>query len=428
MATINPYPSTFQTSLDFAKELDQSDSLATYRNTFYFPKQKKGTPFLYFCGNSLGLQSHGVEALLLQELKDWKELGVEGHFHAKRPWVSYSEFFAVKLAKVVGALPKEVVVMNTLTSNLHLMMVSFYRHSRKRYKIVIEKTAFPSDKYAVSSQLRFHGFDPAEALIQLTPRAGEETLRMEDIEKVLRENGDAIALVILGGVNYYTGQFFNLKRITEIGHEIGAMVGFDLAHAAGNVILELHNWNVDFAVWCHYKYLNGGPGSTAGVFVHERHLGAVNIPRFEGWWGHDKATRFKMIDNFVPMQNAEAWNLSNAPVFSMAPLLASLELFDQVGMQALRRKSEAMGAYFEYLLGHIETDKIRVITPKNKEDKGCQLSLQILQADRRLFDQVCTKGVIADWREPDVIRVAPVPMYNSFEDIYQFIKILKACL
>ena len=276
--------------------------------------------------------------------------------------------------------------------------------------------------------MRFHGFDPAEALIQLTPRAGEETLRMEDIEKVLRENGDAIALVILGGVNYYTGQFFNLKRITEIGHEIGAMVGFDLAHAAGNVILELHNWNVDFAVWCHYKYLNGGPGSIAGVFVHERHLGAVNIPRFEGWWGHDKATRFKMIDNFVPMQNAEAWNLSNAPVFSMAPLLASLELFDQVGMQALRRKSEVMGAYFEYLLGHIETDKIRVITPKNKEDKGCQLSLQILQADRRLFDQICTKGVIADWREPDVIRVAPVPMYNSFEDIYQFIKILKACL
>ena len=428
MATINSYPSTFQTSLDFAKELDQSDPLATYRNTFYLPKQKKGTPFLYFCGNSLGLQSHGVEALLLQELKDWKELGVEGHFHAKRPWVSYSEFFVVKLAKVVGALPKEVVVMNTLTSNLHLMMVSFYRHSRKRYKIVIEKTAFPSDKYAVSSQLRFHGFDPAEALIQLTPRAGEETLRMEDIEKVLRENGDAIALVILGGVNYYTGQFFNLKRITEIGHEIGAMVGFDLAHAAGNVILELHNWNVDFAVWCHYKYLNGGPGSIAGVFVHERHLGAVNIPRFEGWWGHDKATRFKMIDNFVPMQNAEAWNLSNAPVFSMAPLLASLELFDQVGMQALRRKSEAMGAYFEYLLGHIETDKIRVITPKNKEDKGCQLSLQILQADRRLFDQICTRGVIADWREPDVIRVAPVPMYNSFEDIYQFIKILKACL
>jgi kynureninase len=410
----------------FAQSLDQNDPLRSYREQFHIPKHSDGSDILYFCGNSLGLQPKAVEAIILQELNDWKEFGVEGHFHAKRPWMPYHEFFSEKLAKVVGALPEEVVVMNTLTTNLHLMMVSFYRPSEKRYKIVIEGGAFPSDKYAVDSQLRYHGFDPAEGLIQLRPRMGEDTLRTEDIEAVIRKYADSIALIMLGGVNYYTGQLFDMKRITEVGHDIGAVVGFDLAHAAGNYPVKLHDWNVDFAVWCHYKYLNSGPGSIAGAFVHKKHLGKTNIPRFEGWWGHDKNTRFKMQGQFVPSSTAEAWQLSNAPVFSMAPLLASLELFDAAGMDNLREKSLKLTAYMEFLLGQIKTDRIRIITPKNPNDRGCQLSIQVRNADKTLFNAITEKGVIADWREPDVIRVAPVPLYNSYSDVWKFVEILKS--
>jgi kynureninase len=414
------------TSESFALEADQNDPLRSYREQFHIPKHSDGSDILYFCGNSLGLQPKGVEAIMLQELNDWKEFGVEGHFHAKRPWMPYHEFFSEKLAKVVGALPEEVVVMNTLTTNLHLMMVSFYRPSEKRYKIVIEGGAFPSDKYAVDSQLRYHGFNPAEGLIQLRPRMGEDTMRTEDIEAVIRKYADSIALIMLGGVNYYTGQLFDMKRITEVGHDIGAVVGFDLAHAAGNYPVKLHDWDVDFAVWCHYKYLNSGPGSIAGAFVHKKHLGKTNIPRFEGWWGHDKNTRFKMQGQFVPSSTAEAWQLSNAPVFSMAPLLASLELFDAAGMDNLREKSLKLTAYMEFLLGQIKTDRIRIITPKNPNDRGCQLSIQVRNADKTLFNAITEKGVIADWREPDVIRVAPVPLYNSYSDVWKFVEILKS--
>ena len=418
----------FESTASFASNMDQNDPLKDYRHQFYIPKQADGSNMLYFCGNSLGLQPKGVEAIIQQELKDWKELAVEGHFHAKRPWMPYHEFFSKKLSRVVGALPEEVVVMNTLTTNLHLMMVSFYRPTSKRFKIVIEGGAFPSDKYAVDSQIRFHGYEPNDALIQLRPRMGEDLLRTDDIESVLRTNADSIALVMLGGVNYYTGQLFDLKKITEIGHEVGAIVGFDLAHAAGNIPVKLHDWNVDFAVWCHYKYLNSGPGSIAGAFVHQRYHGKSDIPRFEGWWGHDKNSRFKMPATFIPMNSAEAWQTSNAPVFSMAPLLASLELFDSAGIENLRTKSIQLTNYLEFLLGQIESDRIRVITPKNADERGCQLSIQVKNSDKSLYNEITKKGVIADWREPDVIRVAPVPLYNSFEDVRKFVEILKESL
>jgi kynureninase len=414
---------TFETSHAYALKMDKQDPLAHYRNHFYLPKHSDGNDILYFCGNSLGLQPKKVEEYIKQELSDWKEFGVEGHFHAKNAWMPYHEFFSKKLSKIVGAKEKEVVVMNTLTTNLHLMMVSFYRPTPKRYKIVIEKAAFPSDKYAVASQIRFHGYPP-DSLIKLTPREGEETLRTEDIETVIRENGEQIALIMIGGVNYYTGQFFNLKKITETGHKVGAKVGFDLAHATGNVVLKLHDWNVDFAVWCHYKYLNSGPGAIAGAFVHERHLNDPDIPRFEGWWGHDKSSRFLMGDTFEPMASAESWQLSNAPVFSMTPLLASLELFDEVGMEKLNEKSSSLTAYMEFLLMQTENDRIRIITPSNPRERGCQLSIQVRDGNKAIFDKITKQGVIADWREPDVIRVAPVPLYNSYEDVYTFVQIL----
>lgn len=419
---------TFETSQAFAQQMDEQDDLKQYRNEFYIPKHTDDSDILYFCGNSLGLQPKQVETYLQQELEDWKKFGVEGHFHAKNAWMPYHEFFSKKLSKIVGAQEHEVVVMNTLTTNLHLMMVSFYRPTAQRHKIVIEKAAFPSDKYAMDSQIRFHGYDPKESLIQLTPREGEETLRTEDIEAVIRENGDEIALVMLGGVNYYTGQFFDLEYLAKVGHEVGAMVGYDLAHAVGNVVLKLHDWNVDFAVWCHYKYLNSGPGSIAGAFVHDKHLHDPNIPRFEGWWGHDKKTRFLMGDTFHPMASAESWQLSNAPVFSMTPLLASLELFDAVGMEKLNKKSAVLTAYMEFLLKQIPTDRIRIITPSTQKDRGCQLSIQVKNGNKALFDAITARGVIADWREPDVIRVAPVPLYNSFMDVYKFVAILKDCL
>ncbi len=379
-------------------------------------------------GNSLGLQPKSARAYIEQELEDWKNLGVEGHLRAKNPWLPYHEFLTEQMANVVGAQPIETVVMNSLTVNLHLLMVSFYRPTRERYKIVIEAGAFPSDQYAVQSQIKFHGFNVVDSLIELKPRENEAILRTEDIEKTIAENGDSVALVLLGGVNYYTGQAFDMQRVTEIGHKFSSVVGFDLAHAAGNLFLELHDWNVDFAAWCSYKYLNSGPGGIGGVFVHERHAEAFDLPRFAGWWGHDKETRFLMGDKFIPTKGAEGWQLSNPPIFQMASLRASLEIFDEAGMKNLVEKSKQLTGYLEFLLNQIKDERISVITPSNPEERGCQLSIRVKNADKNLFKAITEKGVIADWREPDVIRVAPVPLYNSFLDVWKFVEILKDCL
>lgn len=418
----------FESTASFAQNLDAQDSLKHFREKFYIPKQTNGEDVLYFTGNSLGLQPKTVREYIEQELKDWENLGVEGHFHAKSAWMPYHEFLTEPMANVVGAKPSEVVVMNSLTVNLHLLMVSFYRPSGKRNKIVIEKNAFPSDQYAVQSQIKFHGFAPENSLIELTPHEGKVCLRTEDIESTIEEHGDEIALILLGGVNYYTGQAFDMKRITEIGHKVGAVVGFDLAHAAGNLELQLHDSDADFAAWCSYKYLNSGPGGIAGVFVHERHAESFDLPRFVGWWGHDKETRFLMDDKFVPMRGAEGWQLSNPPIFQLASLRASLDIFEEAGMKRLREKSVKLTNYLELLLGEIHDERISVITPTNPEERGCQLSIRVRNSDKTLFKAITEKGVIADWREPDVIRVAPVPLYNTFTDDYKFAEILKECL
>ncbi len=421
-------PTNFEASADFAAAMDARDSLKNFREKFYIPKQANGEDVLYFTGNSLGLQPKTARAFIEQELKDWETFGVEGHFAAKNPWMPYHEFLTAQMAEIVGAKPSEVVVMNSLTVNLHLLMVSFYRPSGKRNKIVIEKGAFPSDQYAVKSQIKFHDLDIGNSLIELAPRGNETLLRIEDIEKTLRENADEIALVLLGGVNYYTGQAFDMQKIAEIGHAIGAVVGFDLAHAAGNLKLKLHDWNTDFAAWCSYKYLNSGPGGIAGVFIHERHSENFDLPRFAGWWGHEKETRFLMGDEFVPIKGAEGWQLSNPPIFQMASLRASLEIFAEAGMKNLREKSIELTNYLEFLLNEIHDERIAIITPKNAAERGCQLSIRVKNAGKNLFKAISEKGVIADWREPDVIRVAPVPLYNSFADCRKFVEILKNCL
>ncbi len=418
----------FKNSLAFARKMDKEDELRTYRSQFHLPLQADGTPYVYFCGNSLGLQPKSTEINLLQELKDWKNLGVEGHFHAKNPWMPYHEFLTETMAKVVGAKPIEVVVMNTLTVNLHLMMVSFYRPEGKRNKILIEADAFPSDKYAVESQIRFHGFSSNDCLIELKARAGEVCLREEDILEVIDAQGEEIALILLGNTNYYTGQYFDMKTITEHGHAKGCKVGFDCAHGAGNIPLNLHDSGCDFAVWCNYKYLNSGPGSLGGAFVHERHAHNKDLPRFEGWWGHNKATRFKMRDAFDPTPGIEAWQLSNPPIFSMVAVWSSLKLFDAAGMDNLRKKAISLTGYLEYLVNSLGNEIINIITPSDPHQRGSQLSIQVKKADKKLFNQITDKGVIADWREPDVIRVAPVAMYNSYEDVYRFYTILKNAL
>jgi kynureninase len=418
----------FEASAQLASELDAQDSLKSFREKFYIPKQPDGEDVLYFTGNSLGLQPKTTGNYIEQELKDWATLGVEGHFHAKNPWLPYHEIVAEQMAEIVGAKPVETVVMNSLTVNLHLLMVSFYRPTPERNKIVIEAGAFPSDQYAVQSQIKFHNFEIENSLIELKPRIGEALLRTEDIEKTIHENGDSIALIMLGGVNYYTGQKYDFERITKAGHEIGAIVGFDLAHAAGNVELKLHNWNADFAAWCSYKYLNSGPGSIAGIFIHERHAESFDLPRFAGWWGHDKETRFLMGSEFVPLRGAEGWQLSNPPIFQLAALKSSLDIFEQAGMKNLIEKSKKLTAYLEFLLREIGDERISVITPSNPDERGCQLSIRVRDADKNLFNSISEKGVYADWREPDVIRVAPVPLYNSFMDVFRFAEILKVCL
>ena len=418
----------FRNDEAFAKEMDVNDPLAKFSERFHIPKNNKGEDLLYFCGNSLGLQPKTVRSYIEQELKDWENLGVEGHFHAKNPWMPYHEFLTEQMAKVVGGKPLEVVVMNTLTVNLHLMLVSFYRPTLQRNKIVIEYSAFPSDQYAVKSQIKFHGFNPDEALIELYPREGENTIRTEDIEALIEREGDSIALIMLGGVNYYTGQAFEMKRVTEAGHKKNIVVGFDLAHAAGNLKLQLHDWNADFAVWCTYKYLNSGPGGIAGCFVHERHANNLDLPRFTGWWGHRKETRFLMGPDFEPISGAEGWQISNAPVLPMASLRASLAIFDEAGMDAITAKSRTITAYLEYLLENLGNENISIITPKDPLQRGAQLSIRIKNSNKAFFNKLIDNGVICDWREPDVIRVAPAPLYNSYLNVFQFAQILKRIL
>ena len=416
------------TSIGFARDQDAHDPLAIYRQQFHIPPGPDGAESIYLCGNSLGLQPRTVQALIDQELEDWREFGVEGHFRASRPWMPYHEQVATPLASLVGAQAEEVVTMNTLTVNLHLMMVSFYRPTSTRFRLVIEKPAFPSDRYAAESQVRFHGFDPDQALLEISPREGESSIREEEIASCIEEFGESIALVMLPGVQYYSGQLFNIGGITELARSKGCAVGWDLAHAAGNVPLALHDWAPDFAAWCSYKYLNAGPGAVAGCFVHQRHARGFDLPRFAGWWGHDKTTRFQMGPEFVPMPGAEGWQLSNPPILSMTPLIASMSLFEDAGMDRLRKKSESLTGYLESLLLELLTDHVRIFTPTNPSQRGCQLSLSLAQGrerGREVFEAISADGVIADWREPDVIRVAPVPLYNSYQDVWRFVDILR---
>lgn len=407
------------TSLEFAKSLDQQDELAHFRQKFCIPKTADGDDVIYLCGNSLGLMPRQTPDYIHQELEDWKNWGVEGHFHAQRPWMPYHEFLSEQMADIVGARPSEVVVMNSLTVNLHLMMVSFYKPNSKRYKILFDYSPFPSDRYAIASQIRFHGYNPSEAMIELQPQKDSEIVSEDYIADILEKHGDEIALILIGGVNYYTGQLYDIARITAMGHRYGCMVGFDLAHAAGNVTLNLHDDGPDFAAWCTYKYLNSGPGSLSGCFVHERHHHS-DLPRFEGWWGNDKKTRFLMQDEFLPIPGAEAWQLSNPPILSMAAVKSSLDVFSQATMKSLRSKSEKLTLYLEELILHTAYKGLKIITPHEPHRRGCQLSLQMEQSDKSLFMKITEAGVIADWREPDVIRIAPVPLYNSFEDVWKF--------
>lgn len=420
--------SNYQLGLEYAKQQDQNDELSKYRQQFHIPKDTNGNDLIYMTGNSLGLQPKSTKLYINQELEDWANLGVEGHLEAKNPWLPYHEFLTESMANVVGAKPIEVVVMNTLTANLHFMMVSFYKPTKTRYKILIEADAFPSDKYAVESQLRHHGYHDKEGVILWKAREGEELVHYEDLEHLLEQHGHEIALIMIGGVNYYTGQFFDLKRITTLGHQHGCMVGFDCAHGAGNVPLNLHDSNADFAIWCTYKYLNSGPGSLAGCFVHERHAYDKTLNRFTGWWSHNKQTRFNMRHEFDVLPGAEGWQLSNPPILSMAAIKASLDIFAEVGIEKLHEKSRQLTGYFEFLLNQLSNDAIKIITPSTPDERGCQLSIQVKNADRNLHKKLTASGVISDWREPDVIRCAPVPLYNSFEDVYRLVKNLKTIL
>jgi len=418
----------FQATLAFANEQDRIDPLRHFREKFHLPKNTQGKDIVYLCGNSLGLQPKNTQKYIQEELNDWAKLGVEGHTEAKNPWMPYHELLTNTMAKIVGAKPQEVVMMNTLTTNLHLLMVSFYQPTKTKYKIVIESDAFPSDKYAVESQLDFNGFDKKEGLILWKPRKGEELCRFEDLEAIMKEHGDEIALLLIGTTNYYTGQSFPIKKITELGHNHNCIVGFDLAHGAGNIQPNLNKNGPDFAVWCSYKYLNSGPGSLGGLFVHERHANNPKLKRFTGWWGHNKKTRFNMRQEFDVLPGAEGWQLSNPPILSMAAIRASLDIFEEAGFENILEKQKKLTGYLEFLLLDLKNDRISIITPSNPEERGCQLSLAVKNAERSLHDKLTKAGVISDWREPDVIRVAPAPLYNSFEDVYLMVDRLKQCL
>ena len=417
---------TFQNTLEYAKSLDAQDELKHYRKEFIFP-QHEGKDVIYFTGNSLGLQPKRARTYVDEVMDDWANLAVEGHFYANKPWWDYQERFAEPLSKLVGAKPSEVTVMNTLTINLHLLMVSFYRPTSKRYKIICEEKAFPSDQYMFQSQVTSHGYNPQDAIVEIKRREGEHNIRIEDILAKIEEVGEELALVLFGGVNYYTGQVFDMKTIVEAGHKVGANVGFDLAHAAGNIQLELHDWNVDFAAWCSYKYMNSGPGNASGCFVHERHHHS-NLPRFAGWWGHNKERRFKMEPTFDPVHGADGWQVSNLPILTLAPYLASVELFAEIGMEKLIAKRNHITSYLEFILHEIDKEvnsTFEIITPSNQEERACQLSVFLHGEGRSIFDYLMKNGVITDWREPNVIRLAPVPLYTSYEDMYQFGQILK---
>jgi len=420
----------YQNTLEFAKKADDQDQLSKWRDEFHIPVLN-GKECLYFTGNSLGLQPKSTKALVQNELDDWAKFGVEGHFDAERPWFSYHEFLTDKTAKLVGAKREEVVVTHSLTTNLHLMMVSFYRPSETRNIIICEAKAFPSDQYALESQVKFHGLNPDDVIVEIEPREGEMIIRDEDVIAKIKELGDRVALVMIGGVNYFTGQVFDIEGITKAGHDVGAKVGWDLAHAAGNIILKLHEWNVDFAAWCSYKYLNSSPGGVSGMFIHERHVTNKDLVRFAGWWGHDKETRFLMEKGFDPIPTAESWQLSNAPVLGMAAHLASLTMFDEVGMESLRAKTLLLSGYLEHVIDSIAEEvgaNLEIITPRDWKRRGCQVSVVAHGYGKKLFDHLMSESVIADWREPNVIRMAPVPLYNSFSDVYNFGQILKAGL
>ena len=417
----------FENSLSFARKMDRADSLKSFRSLFHIPKVK-GKTSIYLTGNSLGLQPKSTKKFIQEELEDWADLGVEGHIHSRRPWLYYHKFTKKGLAHLTGAKPTEVVAMNHLTVNLHLMLVTFYRPTKSRFKIIVEAGAFSSDQYAFESQVKLHGLNPNDAIIELKPRDGEHSLRTEDILAAIENHKDQLALVIFGCVQYYSGQLFNIKKITQASHAAGAVVGFDLAHGIGNIPFNLHNDGVDFAVWCGYKYLNAGPGAVAGAFVHERHANNFDLPRLAGWWGHNEGERFQMRKGFKPMSGVDGWQLSNFPILPGAALLASLEIFQKAGIKNFRKKSIDLTGYMEFLLNEIQSDNFKILTTNKKDERGCQLSLYMHKNGKKAFDALTKAGVIADWREPNVIRVAPVPLYNSFEDVFKFVEIFKKAL
>ena len=425
------HPLNYESTLEFARQQDAADPLKAYRDQFHFPSL--GTDELvYFTGHSLGLQPKSVRSAVELELDEWAKYGVEGHFHSTNPWYSYHELLTPPMAKIVGAQESEVVCMSSLTTNIHLLFVSFYRPTKTRYKIISEAKMFPSDRYLLETQAQFHGFDPDNAIIEVAPREGERLIRHEDILAAIAANAEDLAMVFFGGVNYFTGQLFDMPGLTTAAHEVGAIAGFDLAHAAGNVPLSLHDWSVDFAAWCSYKYLNSGPGNVGGIFVHERHGRSFDLPRFGGWWGHDKSTRFQMKSGFKPMEGAEGWQLSNAPVLGMSAMKASIDIFADVGMQALREKSEKLTGYLEFTIDQLAAEfpdaEISMITPRDPARRGSQISIDIAGRERKLFDKMIAAGVIADFREPCIIRMAPVPLYNSFEDVFTFGEVMRKLL
>lgn len=420
---------TFEMGLEFAQQLDCKDPLRTFRDEFNWPEDRDGFGCVYLCGNSLGLQPKLAAQFVEQELADWAKLGVEGHVRAKRPWMPYHRLATAGLASLTGARENEVVAMNTLTVNLHLMMTTFYRPDAARYKILIESTAFPSDRFAVMSQLELHGFDPQADLLEWRPRAGETDLRLEDLQQILDQQGKSIALLLLPGVQYYNGQVLDMAALCSMAAAAGCKIGLDLAHAIGNVELELHDWAPDFAAWCTYKYLNSGPGAIGGAFVHSRHLGKQGAGTLLGWWGHEEATRFRMAPTFTPAQGIELWQLSNPPILSLAPVLASLQIFEKAGLGNLCDKSARLTSYLDFLLQSSFSGQVHSITPAAA--RGCQLSLTVIDPDRdarEVYEKLERQNVVVDWREPNVIRVAPAPLYNSYEDVYEFTQRLGTAL